>query len=301
MGSAHNGAKMMREIMMRKIFVCRDLFMDCDFEACNENEESLKKIVEKHVKDEHGITEIKPEWKAKVKAAIKNYNLTSSTSERLLELIKKINSEIKPGMDKELQTELGRILKLVPGLEKFGDMILIELANTATSALIRDSKNIHIAKKIICKIQWAIRSALWRKTSIPVIAGLGISLFYIQPVSNRLTSFFETVQINGFNASMLGLVVFMGAIGSIVSILSRIKYFATVKDPHLNILVLTGFFKPMIGMAFALFVYLVLSSKIIPIEGENINENYFYAAISFVSGFSERFARDVISRTEEAV
>jgi len=100
---------------------------------------------------------------------------------------------------------------------------------------------------------------------------------------------------------MLGLVVVMGAIGSMVSILVRIDYFARVKDPHLNTFVLTGFFKPLIGMTFALFVYLVLSSNIIPLEINITHPHYFYAAISFVSGFSERIARDLISKTEKVV
>ena len=92
----------------------------------------------------------------------------------------------------------------------------------------------------------------------------------------------------------------MGAIGSTVSILARIKDFTPVKDPHLNILIMTGLFKPITGMAFALFVYLVLRSNIISLDIDIKNEHYFYAAISFVSGFSERYARDIISRTEKA-
>jgi len=135
-----------------KTLACRDLGKNCDFVTCNKNEEGLMKDVTEHAKKVHGL-EITPELKAEVKAAIKSCPLTSCISKRLEDLMEKINSAIKPGMDPELQTSLGRILDLVPGLEKFGDMILIELAVTATSALLGNSQNYEVAEKIISRIQ----------------------------------------------------------------------------------------------------------------------------------------------------
>jgi hypothetical protein len=63
----------------------------------------------------------------------------------------------------------------------------------------------------------------------------------------------------------------------------------------------TGFFKPVIGMSFALFVFTVISSGILPISVAEEKSRYFFAALGFVSGFSERFASDVASRTEKAI
>jgi hypothetical protein len=66
-------------------------------------------------------------------------------------------------------------------------------------------------------------------------------------------------------------------------------------------LFLTGFFKPVVGISFALFVFAVISSGLLPVAVNPEKSRYFFAALSFVAGFSERFARDVVVKTEATV
>ncbi len=57
---------------MAKKFLCKDVGMDCPFEAQAETEEELMKQIAEHGKTAHGITEITPDLMEKVKAAIKD-------------------------------------------------------------------------------------------------------------------------------------------------------------------------------------------------------------------------------------
>lgn len=57
---------------MAKEYTCRDVGVDCDWQARgNTIEEVLQKIAE-HAKSAHGMNEIPPELVAKVQAAIRD-------------------------------------------------------------------------------------------------------------------------------------------------------------------------------------------------------------------------------------
>jgi predicted small metal-binding protein len=57
---------------MGKKFLCRDVGMDCPFEAHAETEEELMQKIAEHGRAAHSITEISPEMMEKVKQAIKD-------------------------------------------------------------------------------------------------------------------------------------------------------------------------------------------------------------------------------------
>jgi hypothetical protein len=54
--------------------------------------------------------------------------------------------------------------------------------------------------------------------------------------------------------------------------------------------------RPFVGAAFAVMIYLLLKSGLVDIGGPNLDKHaiYFYAAIGFLAGFSERWARVII-------
>ena len=56
---------------MGKKFLCKDVGMDCPFEAHAETEEELMPKIAEHGKTAHGITEISPEMMERVKEAIR--------------------------------------------------------------------------------------------------------------------------------------------------------------------------------------------------------------------------------------
>ena len=55
------------------------------------------------------------------------------------------------------------------------------------------------------------------------------------------------------------------------------------------------------GAIMVLFIFAILSSGLIPVVIQQDKAQYFFAALSFVAGFSERFAQDVVARTESAL
>jgi len=106
---------------------------------------------------------------------------------------------------------------------------------------------------------------------------------------------------------LLLLVAASGMLGSAISILLRIDDFDSKDDyyerPSYVLPIFIGAFKPIIGVSFGLLLFAIMNSGIIPlkIDEDNIEgrqEEFFFCAIAFTVGFSERLARDVIKKAE---
>lgn len=101
-------------------------------------------------------------------------------------------------------------------------------------------------------------------------------------------------------------VVSAGAVGSFVSVIVRANDFIEHQEQNHLDLFLVGFFRPVVGMAFAIFLMAVLESGvisgIISVDAvERDRKIYFYIAVSFVAGFSERLIKDIMGKTENLV
>jgi predicted small metal-binding protein len=57
---------------MAMIIRCRDVGVDCDFEARGQNEQDVLQKCAEHARSAHGMQEIPADLAAKVKAAIRN-------------------------------------------------------------------------------------------------------------------------------------------------------------------------------------------------------------------------------------
>ena len=98
----------------------------------------------------------------------------------------------------------------------------------------------------------------------------------------------------------------MGAVGAIVSVMTRMasasgKGFVDyeVGRPSLRRI---GSFRPIIGAIFGVVVYLALKSGLVQLQPGNDGQSaYFYAAIAFVAGFSERRARILLGGAEKVL
>jgi len=133
-----------------------------------------------------------------------------------------------------------------------------------------------------------------------------------------------------YSVNVLSLVIFAGALGGAISILTRIEDFQEEYVEHKDVYlpVLDGAFRPIVGSAFAIFIFALLSSGIFQIAGlESLNlsrgssnlatveeasleavqvrrrrfgssERLFIFAISFVVGFSERIGQSITGKEE---
>ena len=91
-------------------------------------------------------------------------------------------------------------------------------------------------------------------------------------------------------------VVATGALGSFVSVIVRANQFIN-KHQQLD-LFFVGFFRPIVGMAFACFLVAILESgifsSVLSISAVKPDRMiYLYVAIAFVAGFSERLIKDL--------
>ena len=56
---------------MSKVMKCRDVGMNCDFEARGESEQEILQKAAEHAKSAHGIEQIPPELATKVRSVIR--------------------------------------------------------------------------------------------------------------------------------------------------------------------------------------------------------------------------------------
>ncbi len=109
------------------------------------------------------------------------------------------------------------------------------------------------------------------------------------------------------------LVVSSGVLGSIVSILTRIENIDQIQDSYLKkhkepdplLPMFLGAFKPIIGASFGLLFFAFINSGIISIpsiaEAEDYQDEFFFCSVAFLVGFSERLAKDIISKAETVI
>ncbi len=103
----------------------------------------------------------------------------------------------------------------------------------------------------------------------------------------------------------ISLAVSMGALGSAISVIVRANKFIEQGKEGQSDLFFTGFFRPIVGMSFAIFAVALIESGVFSgifriAERENRNV-YLYMAIAFVAGFSERLVEDVVLKTENSL
>ena len=97
-----------------------------------------------------------------------------------------------------------------------------------------------------------------------------------------------------------------GATGSIISILSRVAEYNTSQYDDTSSVsflpVFIGLFKPIIGGTFGILVFAMMNTSLLSnfLEQKRTDAKWFTViSITFVVGFSERLAKDMIGRMEE--
>jgi hypothetical protein len=223
----------------------------------------------------------------------------TTASARISALLDEIKVRPNVGGGAEGAKILARLLSLTDALEKPEFAYLVRSFEIAIGALRMDPPNLVLARNIRHCIYYRVRP-----TGPPSIVALGLgTLLYVGIplllfIGPRILS---QKPFLGADTDRVLLVAFSGAIGSIVSIMVRLQDFSAMKNADPLVLFLTGLSKPVVGMAFALFIFAVLKAHLLPITVTQDQEPYFFSALAFISGFSERFARDIVARTERTV
>jgi len=237
-------------------------------------------------------------------------NEYKSSESTALTVAKQIQIHSRKKLDPSIQKKLAALANLLPQLEKANEAILNSQAQIAADALLSPEPNVDLAEGVTKRLGERLKartsffySAIRQGTpAVKVVLGLGVLLYIVLPLAVAISPFFSRYDlVFGISIKMLGLVAFSGALGSIVSIMVRLHQFSSVQTPDPAILFFTGLFKPIVGTAFALFIFAALNAGLIPVAISPDKAQYFFAALSFVAGFSERFAQDVVSKTERTL
>ncbi len=61
-----------KKVIMEKLLRCRNLGVDCDFEACGESEEEVLKTAVDHARAIHGLKDISEKDRLRVRTAIQD-------------------------------------------------------------------------------------------------------------------------------------------------------------------------------------------------------------------------------------
>jgi hypothetical protein len=233
------------------------------------------------------------------------------------ELATRVERALSGNVPEELQQELAALVTLIPDtLERLGAEQL-QMLRSAVRALLGEKPNFTYARELKGVLQRSInekksplRLSLWQKESpaILVVMGLGFFAYFAAPlalfVMPKLMYWSGRTPDMGVTVEDLVLITIIGALGSVTSIMVRLQDFDTRYSGRYNnkpgILVLYGFFKPIIGMFFALFCFALLNAGLVPaVVVPEDKKVYFFITIAFLAGFSERFAGDIIAQVEK--
>jgi hypothetical protein len=103
----------------------------------------------------------------------------------------------------------------------------------------------------------------------------------------------------GHSAVRTGAVCFAaGAVGALVSVTSRMNQHNASIDPEFgrDTVRTLGSLRPFVGAVFGLMTYFALRSGLVSLVDAQGKTFYFYVVLSFVAGFSERLAQDMLLR-----
>lgn len=235
---------------------------------------------------------------------------TASIEQRVDQIMGHVREGLGRNTDGETQANLSRAITLLTNSRGSLRKRVIDKLDIAINALSLEPPNNALASALIAETEtqiantrsiFSIFSRLLNSDAPPtiVIIGMGALLYFAIPIIwFYVPTLANKHHLLGIDTSLLILAWIGGAMGSIVSIMVRIEDFAQPRDPDPSVLFFTGFFKPVIGAVFAMFALSVVKSGIIPIAINATGETYFFLALSFVSGFSERFAQDIAITTE---
>jgi hypothetical protein len=228
------------------------------------------------------------------------------------ELASTLERKLAAELPQELQRELAELVAMIPRALKYLGPESLQMLRSAMRALLGDTPNFAYAREL----KHALNKSLRQKTSplrlslleadspsMLVVLGLGCFAYVAAPLA--LWGMPQLMRWGGRQTAMgwpiedLVLITIVGALGSVTSIMVRLQELESMRGHKPPVLILFGFFKPIIGMFFALFFYAALNSGLIPaLVIPDGKELFFFLTIAFLAGFSERFAGDLLARVE---
>ena len=228
-------------------------------------------------------------------------------------LAEQLGQRLSKPLNKDVQEELAHLLALRTKVAQELGPTGLQSVDLGLSALLVEEPNIAFVRGLRHRVTSALADQLYPLRPLPllrssspstqVVIGLGLLLVASQAASifAHMMPTSEKTLFFGIPLRTLLLVGLCGAIGSSVSILTRLADFEKQRGASRTSMVMLGFFKPVVGMYCALFAFSLMKSGLLPLEAKSPeSELYLDMAVCFLVGFSERLAKDMFARAEEA-
>jgi hypothetical protein len=242
-------------------------------------------------------------------------------ADEALHLIDSIRKKMPNRLGKDVQTELGYLVRVLPDVGLVDDPRVVgqvgevlREANLAVEALLSKPPNLELGRtlrKNVCRRlnPWNVilarilfpgeAASTWLAFGLAIIGILGIPAVAL---GYRWLASVAQLASLGIDPNVIMVVSIAGGLGAIVSVATRILKQPIKTDASPNNMFWTGLFKPLVGTIFALFVYVLLNSGLVPLQTVDVKkQTFFFAAVGFISGFSERLAPDLADAGAKAL
>jgi hypothetical protein len=219
----------------------------------------------------------------------------------------------------DVQQELVRLLGITKRCSELTNYCdCIKDSHLAACALTKNKPDIILAQGIMCNIEVQImkrvRPYSWlifiSKASPFAVVTIGLitSFFFAMLLYAAIYIFyilpgFTVPDLLSKGGTNLAYTIIFSFIGSMTSITLRTGSYANLRHIDLVLLFWTAFSKPFLGVIFSMMIFFMFNATMVTATDNKTSDNilYFWVVAGFLSGFSERFATDLISRAEAAV
>jgi hypothetical protein len=155
---------------------------------------------------------------------------------------------------------------------------------------------------LYAKAEQAYYDSIQIRNRLRFLSGMVIGTTFAGALGAALTPFAPSLEPY-VPSKLLALILVFAGLGSITSVLGRLSSLDLRQETSDLMLVISGATKPLVAIVLALVVFLILDLKIVEIHVGNSDgdkANGLYLISSFLCGFSERFASDIIARVSLA-
>ncbi len=170
------------------------------------------------------------------------------------------------------------------------------LWNAVTACVERDS--ISQACLLYKKAEQAYYDYVQIRNRLRYLVGMMIGILFAAALGGALMAISDYLKPY-VAPNLLLLILLFAGLGSVASVLSRLSSIDLRQEPSDFMIILSGATKPLVAIIFAIVVFLILDLKVLDIQfgsSSGVKSNGIYLVSSFLCGFSERFATDIISR-----
>jgi hypothetical protein len=151
----------------------------------------------------------------------------------------------------------------------------------------------------LIRLEVAVKNAALTEARQDYLIGMFAGVIFLGTLVGVLLQFISPTM-----KPLMGIVA-AGGLGATLSVMSRLTANRLKVDAGAGtaLIRLAGGFRPLVGAIFGLALYIFIEADLFPIKltVTGLQLTYFYLAVAFLAGFSERFAQDAVTKAGAAI